>query len=507
MNFINELQNKYESIFGKTSLLRIAKECGYYKRATEKLTPEVFIDIVLYCASSIEKISLEQACSEISDLHGIEIKKQSLDGRFHQGALDFILLLLSEVVKNQLLAEIEPGFLKGFNRVRLIDSTKFNIPKDLKDIFKGFNGRGINSAGVSIQYEFDIKQGEIINLQLFGATKSDSKYAEETVESIMANDLLIRDLGYYRTTTLKNIHLKGAFFISRLNAKADVYKENDAGELTKISFSELYNRMIATKSNELEIEVYLGKTKQLPVRLIVNLMPEEIYNRRVKKLDNYNKANGHKTTKEIKDRMRFNLFISNIAADIMPNEKISILYKIRWQIELVFKCWKSHMGIDKLQKMKYERFSTILYAKLLLIIINNEIINNIRCKFYRVKNKLLSMVKCIKTMRKHSCLTREMILAPESVNNIINCIEKKFKSNHWQDKRKNRVGLTEIMQLFTSNSDNYAIFKKETRGCTRKAQPLNYKQLKFFVIMSKINHQCPIFQESGVKNVYSLIIK
>jgi IS4 transposase len=429
----------------------------------------VFIDIVLYIASSIEKISLEQACSEISDLHGIEIKKQSLDGRFHQGALDFILLLLSEVVKNQLLAEIEPDFLNEFNRVRLIDSTKFNIPKNLMEIFKGFNGRGINSAGVSIQYEFDMKQGEIINLELFGATKSDSKYAEETVENIKANDLVIRDLGYYRTTTLRNIHLKDAFFISRLNAKADVYKENDAGELTKICFSELYNKMIATKNNELEIEVYLGKTKQLPVRLIVNLMPEEIYNKRVKKIDYYNKANGHKTTKEIKDRMRFNLFITNISADKMSAEKISILYKIRWQIELVFKCWKSHMGIDKLQKMKYERFTTILYAKLLLIIINNEIINNIRCKFYREKNKLLSMMKCIKSMREHSCLTREMISNPKSATNVLHWIEKKFKTNHWQDKRKKRVGLIEIMELFTSNSDNYAIFKKETRGNTCKA--------------------------------------
>lgn len=428
----------------------------------------MFIDIVLYCACSTEKISLEQACVEISEMHGITIKKQSLDERFHQGALNFILSLLSEVLQNQLLAELDPGFLKGFNRVRITDSTKFNIPKALKELFRGFNGRSIASAGVSIQYEFDIKKGEIINLDLFGATKSDSKYAEEIAASVRANDLVIRDLGYYSSDNLKKIHSQGAYFLSRLHAKAGAYTEND-GKFTKVCFATLYKEMSEKKLTEQELSVYIGKNKLLPVRLIVNLMPEDIYVKRLQKIERYNKANGHQTSKEIKDRLKLNLFVTNIETDKMSAADLAILYKIRWQVELVFKCWKSHMGIDKLQKMKYERFTTLLYAKLLLILVNHEIINNIRCKFYQSMNKLLSIVKCIKTMRKHNKWIREMLAAPKTVAYYMERIEKMLNSNHWQEKRKKRVGLIEIMQLFNSNTDNYVIFRKETRGNTKEA--------------------------------------
>lgn len=429
----------------------------------------MFIDIVLYCASSTERISLEQACSEISAMHGVEIQKQSLDERFHQGALDFILSILAEVLKNQLLAEIAPAFLKEFSRVLLMDSTKFNVPKHLKNLFKGFNGRGIDSAGVSIQYEFDIKRGEIINLEVFGATKSDSRYAEETVGRLKENDLVIRDLGYYSTGTLKNIHTKGAFFLSRLNAKADVYTETQAGELTKVCFSSLYQEMVSTRTCELELQVYIGKSKHLPVRLIVELMPDEVYRKRLQKVNSYNKANGHKTGKGIKNRMRFNLFITNIPVDTMPAESIGVLYKIRWQIELVFKCWKSHVGIDKLQKMKHERFTALLYAKLLLIILSNEIVSNVRCKLYGARSRLLSMVKSARTMRKLSYLTRKIISDPTSVASVMHRVEMELQSNHWQEKRKNRIGLIEIIQLFTSNSANYAIFNEAARGYTISA--------------------------------------
>lgn len=452
--------------------MRIARKSGFYKRSTEKLSPELFIDIVLYCACSTEKVSLEQACVEISEMHGIEIKKQSLDERFHQGALNFILSLLSEILQNQLLAEIDPAFLKEFSQVRITDSTKFDIPKSLKELFKGFNGRSIASAGVSIQYEFDIKNGAIINLGLFGATKSDSKYAEEIAGSLQANDLVIRDLGYYSADNLKEINLKGAYFISRLNAKADVYTEDNAGKLTKVCFATLYKEMLEKKLTEQELAVYIGKNKLLPVRLIVNLMPEDIYAKRIRKIERYNKANGHQTSNEIKDRLKFNLFVTNIEAEKMSTTNLAMLYKIRWQIELVFKCWKSHMGIDKIQKMKYERFTTLLYAKLLLILVNHQIINNIRCKFYRSQDKLLSIVKCVKTMREHNNLIRQMVAAPGTLANCMKRIEKMLMSNHWQEKRKNRLGLIEIMQLFNSNTDIYAIFRKETRGNTQKRNPL-----------------------------------
>ena len=434
----------------------------------------MFIDIVLYCAGSIDRISLEQACTEVSNMHGVEVRKQSLDERFHQGAVEFIKSILSDILRSQLMAEIAPEFLNDFNQVRITDSTKFNVPPSLKDFFKGFNGNDKRAAGVSIQYEFDIKNAKVLNLDLFGATKSDSNYAGEISGDIQPKDLVIRDLGYYSTNNLLKIVSKEAYFITRLNAKADVYMEGQTGKLEKVCFKKLYEQMSLCKQTDIEIPVYIGKNKKLPVRLIIQLMPEEVYTKRKVKLEKYNKANGHQTSCEIKDRLRFNLFVTNIEPDKMEAHEVSIIYKLRWQVELVFKCWKSHLQIHNIQKMKYERFATILYGKLLMIIINNEIVQNIRCKLYRTEQRLLSTAKCAKTMRKNF-FTRKIAANPEKLTGYVLKIEKLLSLNHWQEKRKKRVGMLEIMELFNRIPNNYTIFE-EKRACP-KTLPLNINKI------------------------------
>ncbi len=65
-----------------------------------------------------------------------------------------------------------------------------------------------------------------------------------------------------------------------------------------------------------------------------------------------------------------NLFITNVSADILSPDQVYNLYRVRWQIELVFKTWKGVLKIDKVRKMKANRFKCYLYGKLLWIVLN-----------------------------------------------------------------------------------------------------------------------------------------
>lgn len=409
-------------------------------------------------------------------MHGIELKKQSLDNRFNEMAFDFLISLLKQALQHQIYVDIDPDFLTEFNHVRIIDSTKFDVPTIFKEILKGFNGRNTSKAGISIQYEYDIKTGQILNMDLFGATKSDSKYAEKISNTIQPNDLVIRDLGYYSGSNFLKITNNKAYFISRLYAKANAYELRENGEFEKLDFKELYNQMVKSKLLEIEKQVYIGKDR-LCVRLIIQLMPEDIYVKRMIKLNKYNKANGHKTSNEIRYRQRFNLFITNIETEKMSTDKICILYKVRWQIELCFKIWKSHMNINKLQKMKYFRYMLIIYTKLLLIFLNSEIVWLIRRKLSDEQKKMLSLFKCMRTMNKKFHNNREMINNAISVSNRLEKIEISLSKNHWQEKRKKRIGLIEIIDLFSCKSIIYLIFVKKIKGSYRNNNFLNINNL------------------------------
>jgi hypothetical protein len=322
-----------------------------------KITPLIILDILFLCASSPINISLLQACNEIGLKYGITLSKQSLDERFGEASMSFMLSLLQSFLGQQVTSVFwDQQLLKKFNHIRVTDSTKFDVPKEFKEILSGFNGKPSSAAGISIQYEFDLKSGGVLSLDIDSATSSDSVFAGKAMDCICKGDLVIRDLGYYSKKNLVDIENREAFFISRLNAKTKVYTQGKNEELIEVSFGKLYQEMSLQKIDKKELLVYIGNDKKLSTRLMVQIVPDEVYSKRVAKLNKYNKANGHQTSQDIKDRYRFNLFVTNIADENIDMEQIYLLYKLRWQIELTFKTWKSDFKLASLQKMKYHRY-------------------------------------------------------------------------------------------------------------------------------------------------------
>ncbi|PKL15169.1 MAG: hypothetical protein CVV49_21820 [Spirochaetae bacterium HGW-Spirochaetae-5] len=421
-----------------------------------KITPLIILDILFLCASSPINISLLQACNEIGFKYGITLNKQSLDERFGEASMSFIRSLLLSFLGQQVTAVFwNQQFLKKFNHIRVADSTKFDVPKEFKEILSGFNGKPSSASGVSIQYEFDLKSGGVLSLDIDSATSSDSVFAGKAMDCICKGDLVIRDLGYYSKKNLIGIESREAFFISRLNAKTKVYAQDKNEELIEVSFGKLYQEMSQQKVDKKELQVYIGNDKKLRSRLMVQIVPDEVYSKRVAKLNKYNKANGHQTSQDIKDRYRFNLFVTNIAPEDIDMEQIYLLYKLRWQIELTFKTWKSDFKLASLQKMKYHRYMTILYAKLLLILINQQIVLSIRHSLFVATKKTLSLIKGFKTLCQQDGLMRELLDKPKSSANVFEKLVPILKKNHWLETRKNKAGLKEIMDFIDCISVYY----------------------------------------------------
>ena len=46
--------------------------------------------------------------------------------------------------------------------------------------------------------------------------------------------------------------------------------------------------------------------------------------------------------------MGWNLFLTNVPAAIWPPKVLAAIYRLRWRIEIIFKTWKSHLGLRQL---------------------------------------------------------------------------------------------------------------------------------------------------------------
>ena len=409
---------------------------------------------MLYCASHSQLYSLSQASSSASDVCGLKIAKQSIDGRFTGEAVAFVLNVLKEVLERQLNSVFCAEFLPQFNQVCIKDSTKFNVDNRLSGHYKGTGARpGTTKACVCIQYEYDLRSGKILDLNVTEGVRNDAMDAAQTKEKINKTDLILRDLGYYNLPILAGFAKSGAFFISRLNTSTLIY---DLGQTESLKFKELYAHMRKHKITSFEKQVLVSKKDQEDLRLIVAIVPDHVYEERIKKVNKYNKVKGWKTTDDYKARCRFNLFITNVPANNISLKEVMLLYRLRWQVELMFKNWKSVCTIHKLQPMKYERFTCLLFAKLILIVVNLQIIRNLQGYHFKKTGQILSENKCFKTLQDSFGILRSIWKErrKKSEKNLMKLI-RIFSSNHWKENRKKRNNLSDIINIFICKSKYY----------------------------------------------------
>lgn len=358
-------------------------------------------------------------------------------------------LLFEECFATQISEYIDVNFLSSFDQLRIKDGTRFDLPKQLRKYFRGFGGSCTSDSALCIQYEFDLKSLKFVSFKLTDANIPDIAEARKTVGEVSRNELILRDLGYFLLESFSQINDKGAFFVSRINSMVTV-KENSKS----FDFKKLYQHMLQTGQTIVEKQVKLGLEKPVAVRMVAQLVPDDIYQKRINYLEKMAKKKGYSVSDEARFRSRFFLIITNIQAEVITGEDLFKLYRLRWQIELMFKHWKSKMGIHKVQKMKYQRFLCMILAKLIYIMLCMEIISITRHEQYDKVKKIISIDKCLKTIIERKIIIE--LIGSKKLPDIIICIKKLFKLftiNHWQEKRINRDNFEDIFNLFICKSN------------------------------------------------------
>ena len=116
----------------------------------------MFLETLLFNFQNQRKLCLSDLCKDISLSYDISIKKQSLDERFNNNALSFIKRLMEKAVSEFLWNSKEKNYFKAFKRVKIKDSTSFDLPENMSDLFPGNRGRtsnaGLNIPSLSVVY-------------------------------------------------------------------------------------------------------------------------------------------------------------------------------------------------------------------------------------------------------------------------------------------------------------------------------------------------------------------
>jgi len=371
----------------KSALIEVkAHQSGFVKRKS-KLTGSRFAHLLVFSNGNLAQTSLLEMCQDFEYSHKGLLAKQSLDERFNSSAVAFLKLLMEEVLSRHVPSDGFKNLLPNCEMIRIKDATSFQLPEELCDVYPGSGGT-TSKACLKIQFEYDLKSGKILELSVGSYTTSDLNNSYETIEGVNKKDLLIRDLGYIGLDFLEKVEDRGAYYLNRIKSNISVWTTDKTGQIVVLDLAKIEKQMRELKIKTSEFLVCLGSDKKVKCRLIVECLPEEVKAEKLRKANRAAQREGRQLGKDTIARVGMNLFVTNMQKQDIPKELVWSLYRLRWQIELVFKVWKSIAYVDKIKKAKRERIECHLYGKLLWVLLGWNI-------FWKITNHLHDRTKAV----------------------------------------------------------------------------------------------------------------
>lgn len=393
---------------------------------TSKMTGSRFLIVFVFGLLENARASLNDLIEFCEDHWGVSISVQALDERIHPATLTFMkqMFSLALVVLRQTVRLPVP-ILTQFSAVNITDSTGVSLPESLADEFPG-SGGDASAAAMKLQLVVDFLTGAFKAITLTDGITPDQK-ATQHRQLAEPGSLNLFDLGYFVLEHLNDLAQKGAYFVCRLLLGTNLYHE-DGSQVDVLALLRSETRQA------FELPLRLGKKMRLPCRVCFFRTPDEVANRRRQNANKAAAKKGRRPSKISLELMGWTIFVTNVPASRLSLEHVALLYGVRWQIELLFKLWKSHAKIHLISGFRKERILVELYAKLIGLVLFQFLVMPLRAKDID-----LSPTKAFKRLVKKSGILAEALRSLHRLNKVISQIHASILKFAKREKRTTRV--------------------------------------------------------------------
>ena len=354
--YLTALATALQGLFTRTAQA-LGHATGFIRRQ-RLLTACSFAQTLVFRWSAKPKTTLEALARELN------VSPQALQQRLGPTAQAFLRALLVEALQQAL--KVPPqrlGLLDRFRAVILDDTTVIALPAHLADQFPGCGGgtaAGEGAAALKILLRWDVRSGEVLALSVHAGRTSDQELAA-TAADLPQDALHLADQGFFNTERWRAFSSR-QFWISRVPARTRVCWQGVWQSLSTL--------LAAVPGDEFDGAIQLVEQTALSCRLVARRCPEEVANRRRQKLRAYTRRKKGREPSAVQLQMcDWLVFATNTTVEQLGATDVWVVYRCRWQIELLFKRAKSLSGWGSSRGQSGARVLVELYAKLLGVLV------------------------------------------------------------------------------------------------------------------------------------------
>jgi len=354
------------SLFPTVILWRSAKAARVFTRVRKVDVAAFFWTLLLgFGVGKLRTIAEIRRAYE--NRSGTTIEESSFYDRFTPALARWLRGLVAEA-----LASLESGSqrlagaLAGFRDLLLIDSTVLRLHDLLQGAYAACRTNHTKAAA-KLHVVLSLAKAAPHRL-LLTPERTNDRTPWRRVGTWVKDCLLLFDLGYFAYHAFVRIHENGGFFISRLKANANprIVAQNRRwrGRSKPVVGMKLRDAVVGLQREVLDVDV------------------EVAFERRV--YDGKSRRDRHifRVVGVFNEQTReYHLFLTNVPADRLEGAEIAKTYRLRWQIELLFKELKRHYRLDQLPSAKRHVVEALVWTAILTLVVSRALLGALRQRF------------------------------------------------------------------------------------------------------------------------------
>lgn len=355
-------------LFGATAEA-LAHETGFIQRRQHKITGASFARALVFPWLGSATARLRDLNAALS-ADGVEVSIQAVAQRFNARAAEFMRVLLVRALSLTVTGEVARlPVLERFTAVQLWDSSTIALPAEFADLWPGCGGGHSNRDGVAavkLSVGWDILSGTLCHLSLHGGRRHDRACLPEP-QIVPRGALRLTDLGYFCLPALRELAAQGSYWLTRVQANTHLYHHGRRSSQSAFLAAHGPRQVGQTAS----WNVHLGANTRVPARLIVQRLPDDVVAQRRADLVTAARKKGQPVSAERLALAAYTILATNAPSRLLRVAEALAVYRVRWQIELLFKHWKSDGGLATSRSRNPQRILCEVYAKLLALVVEH----------------------------------------------------------------------------------------------------------------------------------------
>ncbi|MDX1995003.1 MAG: IS4 family transposase [bacterium] len=412
MTTIAQITKDWQEILGSEAQA-LASAVGFIRRE-RKISGGGFALTLMSGWLSEKESSLADLAHAYLNSQGKGISRQGLNSRFNARAAHFMEALVGVAVKKVVGHRGErqtEGWINTFSAVWVCDSTVIRLPQPLEAVWEGTSG-----SSLKLQVCMDLKHGGFQHLTLHHGRCHDQQALADPLE-LPAGGLFMADLGYFKLARLAHISQAQAYWLTRY--KGGTHLLDPQGQPLDLLD-------VLAKVDQLDLNVRVGLQQQLPCRLLACRVSDAVYAQRLETLRQWERRHQTQASPLRHALCRWVIYLSNLPPHRLRVEQVGIVYSLRWQMEMLFKRWKSLLHLDQWATHNPWRILCEVYAKLLAILFEHDLMLLAGCH-----DLACSRVQAHRVIAKHAWALAAAFARPaafrRAVSHLLLCLQGGWK--------------------------------------------------------------------------------